>query len=311
MASRASLYSLRDVVALARDAHMSTTYKPALLKALVRIVARRPVSRIELTAIGGEFTTLYWNQTVVFHLRQAAVISKEPWVLREIRTASETYNVRELSKLPPAARDRIERSMANILTIDVLSRFHASKPPNMPPIFTWMKGDDFVTLPPSALEFLTTQNKALETLANYWWARYLEKVNFLAPLIIDKVERDGARRGSLAKFLKILGETDEKRCFYCNCDLTSCGRVDVDHVLPWTFLLADPVWDLVLTCAACNAAKSDRLPERRFIDQLITTNEARLKKSLPRGLSPLMSADGIFQLYEAAISVEWPRFWAP
>jgi hypothetical protein len=288
---------------------MSTTYKPALLKALVRIVARAPAPKIPLTTIGSEFTKLYWNQTVVFHLRQAAVVSKEPEVLREIRNASERYNVRELSKLPPPAREHIERSMARILTIDVLRRFHASKPPSMPPLYIWLERQDFISLPDTAVELLAAQNKPLETLANYWWARKLERVNVLAPLIIDKVERDGARRGSLVRFLRILGQIDEKRCFYCDCDLAT--RVEVDHVLPWTFLLADPVWDLVLSCAPCNAAKSDRLPERRFIEQLIVVNEQRSKKTLPRGVSPLVKGDDIVQLYEAAISVEWPRFWAP
>jgi hypothetical protein len=55
-----SLYDLRDVVALARHASMSTTYKPALLKAIVRIVAREPATTIPLATIGAEFTRLYW-----------------------------------------------------------------------------------------------------------------------------------------------------------------------------------------------------------------------------------------------------------
>ena len=42
---------------------------------------------------------------------------------------------------------------------------------------------------------------ALKMIANHWWARYLERVNMLAPLIIEKVERYCAKRGSLAKYL--------------------------------------------------------------------------------------------------------------
>jgi hypothetical protein len=306
-----NLYDLRDVVALARHASMSTTYKPALLKAIVRIISRKRMLQIPLTVIGAEFTKLYWNQTVVFHLRQAAVISKESEVLRTIRNAAECYGVRELSDLPHDARNAIEREMARILTIDVLRRFHNSKPAHMPPLFTWDRPDGFVKLSSWALDFIVANSRALETLANYWWAKYLEKINVLAPLVIEKVERDGARRGPLAKYLKILRQIDEAQCFYCGRDLSSGVRVEVDHVLPWTFLLADPIWDLVLSCANCNAAKSDRLPERRFIDQLIATNERRHSNALPAGMSPLMDGSGIIQLYEAAISVEWPRFWRP
>lgn len=290
---------------------MSSTYKPALLKAITRIIARERITRIPLSLIGAEFTKLYWNQTVVFHLRQAAVISKEPKVLRAIRDASERYNVRELTKLPDAAKNEIDRKMARILTINVLELFHASKPPHMLPLYRWNAGDDAVTLSQGALAFIEAEGLALETLANYWWAKYLEKVNLLAPLIIDKVERDGARRGSLGKFLRILRQIDDAQCFYCGRDLTAHVQVEVDHVLPWTFLLTDQIWDLVLACGACNAAKSERLPERLFIDRLIAANQRRLKEHLPTGISPVMSADEIVRLYEAAISLEWPRFWSP
>ncbi len=305
------LYDLRDVVALARRASMSTTYKPALLKAIVRIVARDSLPKIPLTAIGAEFTKLYWNQTVVFHLRQAAVVSKEPAVLRAIRQASERYNTRALERLPSGARDAIERQMARILTINVLRVFHASKPAHMPPLFVWREREDYVSLSGPALAFVRNEARPLETLANYWWAKYLERVNLLAPMIIDKVERDGARRGSLLKFLRILREIDEARCFYCGRDLTGCDGIEVDHVLPWTFLLADPIWDLVLSCPKCNAAKSDRLPERAFIDRLVAANQMRYKHKLPAGISPNVSPDEIVRLYEAAISLEWPRFWSP
>jgi len=73
-------------------------------------------------------------------------------------------------------------------------------------------------------------------------AGYLEKVNVLAPAIINKVQADGARRGSLAAYLAILESLDENRCFYCNRLFSETLRPSVDHVLPWSFLLADPLW---------------------------------------------------------------------
>ena len=63
--------------ALMRHARKSASYKPALLKALVRCCRQSYDLRIPLGAIGREFTKLYWNQTVVYHLRQAASLSKE------------------------------------------------------------------------------------------------------------------------------------------------------------------------------------------------------------------------------------------
>ncbi len=290
---------------------MSTTYKPALLKAITLITRRIPNDVIKLSTIGAEFTRLYWNQTVIFHLRQAAIVSKEPEVIHSVRAVAERYKVRDLKDLPSAARTQIDNAMARTLTIDVLRRFHTSKPAHMPDLFRWGSGEDFISLPDMSIDFFTANSRPLETLANYWWAKYLEKVNWLAPAIIDKVERDGARRSSLTKYLKILRESDEHQCFYCGSDLSAAGRIEVDHVLPWTFLLSDELWDLVLSCAPCNSAKSDRLPERSFVEKLVVTNAIRAKRSLQAATSPLHSGDTIFQLYDAAIAVEWPRFWSP
>jgi hypothetical protein len=305
-------YDLTQVVLLARRAAMSTSYKPALLKALARIVRRQPARQIPLTAIGSEFVRMYWNQTVVFHLRQAAVLTKEPEVIKAIRQASFDNATRKLDVLPENARARLETEMARILTLDVLRRFHASAPASMPPLFAWSKGDRSITLSDQAFSFVAANSWVLESLANLWWARYLERVNILAPFIIEKVEREGAQRGSLARFLRILQDTDESRCFYCEREFTPILSASVDHVIPWSYLLADPPWDLVLACSACNSSKSDTLPSRFFIDKLAIVNERRAKLVLPSAFgSPLVSIDQVGKFYDAALAVEWPSGWQP
>jgi hypothetical protein len=64
-----------------------------------------------------------------------------------------------------------------------------------------------------------------------------------------------------------------------------------------------------LACVPCNSAKSDRLPERKFMDKLTSVNAAR---TLPPAVSALIiPAPDVYRLYDAAISVEWPGTWAP
>lgn len=288
---------------------MSTTYKPALLKAVTRILARERQTVIALTAIGAEFARLYWNQTVVFHLRQAAVLGKEPEVLQSIRVASQRYRARALRDLPDEAYGTIVRDLARILKINVLRAFHTSKPAGALPLFTWREGAEEIVLPEAAVDFIVTNSQALEVITNYWWAGYLEKVNMLAPSIIDKVGRDGARRSSLVKYFRILTAAGDDHCFYCGRTFSDKFRAAVDHVLPWSFLLADPAWDLVLACMPCNSAKSDWLPERTFIDKLVALNARR---ELPPAVSAFVPPiSELEQLFDAAISVEWPGFWAP
>lgn len=296
-----------DIAALMRHARKSATYKPALLKALVRCCRQLDDLRIPLDAIGREFTKLYWNQTVVYHLRQAASLSKESTAVKLIRRTAQAYKAHDLAELPVAGRAKIDRRMSKLLTVNVLSAFHASRPPGMPVLYRWEPGQGHVGITPKAHAFLKTQAAALELIANFYWAEFLEGCNRLAPRIVQKVSRDGASRKSLQKYLKILREESNAQCFYCKAPLGEQRAPTVDHVIPWSFLLEDDLWDLVLACTRCNSAKSDWLPDRAFIEKLLVRN-----RDLSRGgVSLAIGEPEIERLYDAAISVEWPRSWSP
>ncbi len=290
-------YRVGHVAALLRDASMASTYKPALLKALVRICRRTETESIPLTELGREFAAMYWNQTVVYHLRQAATVSKESEVVRRIREMSVACSARSFGDVSVDGRAHVESAMAKVLTINVLGLFHKSKPAEMPLLFSWSKGDAAVTLSSASVKFLREHGQVLEVLANYHWADYLESCNRLAPRVIQKVARDGAKRASLTKYLAIL--------------LDDGPSPVVDHVIPWSFLLEDPLWDLVPACAPCNGAKSDWLPEAHYIDRLMARNTNTLRERVGSGVSLLAGAGDVARLYDAAISVEWPRFWMP
>lgn len=287
-----------------RHASKSATYKPALLKALVRCCQRSDGPTLPLISIGREFSKLYWNQTVVYHLRQAASLTKEAEAVKLIRTTADDYKTRDISALPDGVRKKLNERMARLLTINVLAAFHTSKPPDMPMLYEWKRGHDYVRLSPSAHAFLTGHAQALELIANFYWAEFLENCNRLAPRIVQKVARDAAHRGSLMKYLKILTVETPLHCFYCGAPFV--GRTPtVDHVIPWSFLLEEGLWDLVLACASCNGAKADQLPSRNFIDKLVDRNMKLSASGISLGISDVE----IKRLYEAAISVEWPGPW--
>ncbi len=290
---------------------MSSSYKPALLKALVRVIAATPDADISYERLGAEFLQLYWTQTVVFRLRQASSLTKEPEVVQEIRRVATTNRVRDLRDLASAERLKLASRLARVLPINVIDAFHASKPAAMPPLFNRMSKAG-IRLTAGTPEFLRGNAGALQALANLWWARYLEKVNQLAPLIIQKVERDGARRTPVSKYLELLRSLDGPRCFYCERTVSGVIRGHVDHVIPWSFMLSDPLWNLVLACDRCNLAKSDVLPHRDYLAKLTAHHVQRAKASMPsRIASPLLSADEVARYYDAALGVEWPAGWEP
>ena len=143
-----------DIAALMRHARKSASYKPALLKALVRCCRQSDDLHIPLDAIGREFTRLYWNQTVVYHLRQAASLSKESTAVKLIRRTAQAYKAHDLAELPAAGRAKIDGQMSKLLTVNVLSAFHASRPLEMPLLYRWEPGQDHVVITPQAHSLL-------------------------------------------------------------------------------------------------------------------------------------------------------------
>ena len=156
-----------DIAALMRHARKSASYKPALLKALVRCCRQSGDLRIPLDAIGREFTKLYWNQTVVYHLRQAASLSKESTAVKLIRRTAQVYKAHDLAALPTVGRSKIDRQMSKLLTVNVLGAFHKSRPPKMPLLYRWEPGQDHVVITSKAHSFLKAQAAALELIANF------------------------------------------------------------------------------------------------------------------------------------------------
>jgi hypothetical protein len=215
---------------------MSSSYKPALLKALVRIVPATADVEISFKRLGAEFLRLYWTQTVVFRLRQASSLTKEPEAVQEIRRVATANRVRDLAHLAIAERTKLQIRLARVLPINVIDAFHASKRAAMPLLFNRAsKGS--IRLSAGTPAFLRENAVAKQALANLWWASYLEKVNQLAPLIIQKVERDGARRTPVAKYFELLRSLDGPRCFYCERTVSGVVKGHVDHVIPWSFML--------------------------------------------------------------------------
>ena len=302
-------YSVGGVAALMRDASKSTTYKPALLKAMARLAHRDSGLSVPLTNLGGEFVRLYWDQTVVYHLRQAAVLSKEATVVKLIRETAIAKGVRKLEDLPTSDREHLITKMAKLLTVSVLAAFHSSKPSTMSALYTWDQAEKRVVFSPGSHAFLRDNVLAIELIANYHWAAYLEGCNQLAPRIIQKVSREAVRRSSLARYMALLMRDGEFECFYCGRQDRDERGMQVDHVIPWSFLLEDPTWDLVLACRVCNARKSDWLPAYEYIEKLKRRNHGF--KMITGNASLLVTEPDIDRFYNAAISVEWPGFWTP
>src|SRR5262249_346958 len=75
-----------------------------------------------------------------------------------------------------------------------------------------------------------------------------------------------------------LVEIQSGKCFYDEThDMSS---PEVDHLLPWSFVLEDKTWNLVLARRKCNNAKRDRLTDVGALELLCSRNDKILRGAI-------------------------------
>ena len=144
---------------------------------------------------------------------------------------------------------------------DVIPRFHiVHGAPIAPAIFTFTqekgKAGDTIELTKGGRQFLIDYKKLVDYVAVSGWVRFTEQFTS-APRLHDKIDGTNLKRGAVSQWRKSLMAIQNGRCFYDEShDMAS---PEVDHVLPWSFVLEDRTWNLVLACRKCNNEKRDRL----------------------------------------------------
>ena len=51
------------------------------------------------------------------------------------------------------------------------------------------------------------------------------------------------------------------------------NNISIDHVIPWSFMYSDDIWNLVVTSKSNNSSKSNSIPSIEVINKLKIRNE--------------------------------------
>ena len=70
-------------------------------------------------------------------------------------------------------------------------------------------------------------------------------------------------------------DNPQKNCFICGEPIQ--GQPDIDHVIPWSYMYSDDIWNLVFTHKECNVSKSNNIPNEYDISKLQNRNNNLLK----------------------------------
>ena len=151
-------------------------------------------------------------------------------------------------------------------------------------------------------EFLCKHKVIVEKLNYFQWAKFLEKVTTgdKTTLLLSKID-ESAKRNNLSYYRQILFEEFENTCFYCGKKLYS--QADVDHFIPWSFVMNDELWNLMPMDSALNSAKNNKLPDWNDFFIRFARNQYIMYEMIHE-------REGIRKLYEACYRDNLHSIWA-
>ena len=63
------------------------------------------------------------------------------------------------------------------------------------------------------------------------------------------------------------------------------GTPSIDHVIPWSYMYSDDLWNLVYVLPNENSSKSNRLPNKKLIERLKARNIKLFKTLKKKGIN--------------------------
>jgi len=275
-------------LSILKKGRKANTYKFALARALLQYCNENDRTgastyRIPYTYLAGRFLRYYWHQECKFRIKQDFQTESTPKAIQAIRNA---FGEQAYGDFGDADADKKAEAERDILRT-VFGNARSNTSMVVPKFQKVMRGqhaeerrifydyDDekkAIYLKAEAFDFFKSNNGILAGLVLAEWAKFLERINGSLPRLVAKIEQDSFKRRPLIPFRDAyIKHTDH--CFYCSGRLERRGRgIQVDHLLPWSYIFEDEAWNLVLSCQECNCKKSNSLPQQEFLDLLIDRN---------------------------------------
>jgi 5-methylcytosine-specific restriction endonuclease McrA len=167
---------------------------------------------------------------------------------------------------------------------------------------------------PAFFSFMQRYQRVLKYMSNYQLALFLEKFNEKGDTsrLLLKVE-NVSKRSSLDPFYQVLASFYGGKCFYCGKTIKKKEQAHVDHFIPWSFVQADQLWNLVIACTACNLSKNDKLATDVFLETLIDRNGTFLTMPELKIREDMMvyTSKKLKDLYEYSIDNGYTDIWVP
>ncbi|MFB9974356.1 HNH endonuclease [Allobacillus sp. SKP2-8] len=301
-------------IILSNKSKKSSTYKYALMKSIIENLYQVN-ENYELTydQLAYVFAKVYWN-LVINHNLTNHNRGHPSSVVSALQGFKEKYSIpREFNfdKINHELQLKIVSKVKSIMKINVFGALYGDTKKQF---YGFDHNREYFKLNPRVHEFMLTYQRLIVHLTNYHMARMIEQLNDIPDInyLIGKVESI-AKRSSLKPYENILLHYFESTCFYCGRDLYKTKATHVDHFIPWSFVQSDHIWNLVLACNQCNTSKSDKLPDRQYLNFIIDRNEQLQEKVIENKQTLLENYKDkkIILLYDYSIKNGFDEIWVP
>ena len=268
---------LKELTHLISNCAMENTYKMSWARAITEYLAtHKEAQSIHFDDLSPLVFKYYWNQIFFFDLSQSPNPNKPPVICQIVKN-----EIDKQKKSKPVLFTRIEnqieipvKEVSDALSKDVSHRFLKIGSKSFGIYDLDRKGKTITILEP---EVFRTYSDILFELINYRWAQKLEECNS-SPRISKKVrgtDRGEIKRGNLSTFKEYLYlENPERNCFITGEKISD--DESIDHVIPWSYLYSDDLWNLVLVKKSANSSKSNNIPGEELIKKLEKRNHRLL-----------------------------------
>ena len=273
---------IKDLTYVIQNGEMENTYKMVWIRSIVETCVLDPnVQEIQFDHLSKLIFGYYWNQTIYFDLEQSPNPIKRPVIYQIVKEEISEYRHKN-GKQPvwfSGAENSVSIPVSKISTIlskDVCWRFPKVGKENFDLYDLDIKSRTIIL---HRTDLIREYANVLFDVINYRWTQKLEEFNH-SPRISQKVrgtDRENIRRKSLAKFRKYLDlENPDHVCFHTGRKI-KYENLSIDHVLPWSYLFSDNLWNLVYVDKSFNSSKGNIIPKEETIEKLENRNIHLLK----------------------------------
>ncbi|CUN11709.1 HNH endonuclease [Turicibacter sanguinis] len=322
---------LKDLSSLIINCNFDNTYKMAWAKSIVEIISELHLEEMEADSeieidferIAQKFIQYYWNQSAYFDLLQGSNIKKQPEILTHTKNLIEAYythigdrKAQNFIKVLPFKSEDLNhqyqltlKETVKVLKQDVCWRFKNLNGKTID-IYRLDKPNGKIFFRQEHGHFIKENSLLLLQLINYRWTQMLETFN-VSPKIAMKVrvtnDNVEIKRASLKKYRTYLDlefKDREIRCFYCG-DIIPENEISLDHVIPWSYMYSDDLWNLVYCHKSENSMKQATLVDEEIILKVEERNKRLLRLLEEKGID-----DKNVQELKLSLEKSWlKQFW--